>query len=263
MNKVTALLSLACFGAFAVAVASGSSGKIPDYISADYTRDLGQGRLVTAAPYPSNRPDDPRRIQNGRLWIPRSPVGTRTPIRESVYGLPGPASYGAPAGAIDDVIYVQTREPLPVVVVSPWVNLDQQNIKHMRRDRPWIRRADSVLEDLRRAQVQHLTEQGYIQKVRTHVNPATLARMMNEGKPVADANAVPRPAAADDIKPRAVIRVKQRHSKPPEVEAAAPQAAPATESAKPEAVVLRVSVPQHVVAASEPVRVVKADGSSL
>lgn len=260
MNKVTALLSLACFGAFAVAVASGSCGKIPDYISADYTRDLGQGRLVTAAPYPSNRPDDPRRIQNGRLWIPRSPVGTRTPIRESVYGLPGPASYGAPVGAIDDVIYVQTREPLPVVAVSPWVNLDQQNIKHLRRDRPWIRRADSVLEDLRRAQVQHLTEQGYIQKVRTHVNPATLAKMLSDGKPVADANAVPRPTS-EDIKPRAVIRVKQRHAKPPEVEAAAPQATPETDAPKPEAIV-RVSVPQHMVAAGEPVRVVKADERS-
>lgn len=257
MNKVCALFSAACTLALAVASASGSGGRIPDYISADYTRDLGEGRLVTAAPYPSNRPDDPRRAQNGRLWIPRTPVGTRTPIRESVFGLPGPASYGAPASAVNDIIYVQTREPLPLVAVSPWVNLDQQNIKHLRRDRPWIRRANSVLEDLRRAQVQHLTEQGYIQKVRTHVNPATLAKMMQSGKPVADANEIPR-ASVQDIKPRAVIRVKQRHSKPPEVEAAAPQQAPAVETVKPEAVV-RVSVPQHAVTAAEPVRVVKAE----
>jgi hypothetical protein len=251
MNRIAALLSGVCMAAFAVASASGSSGKIPDYISADYTRDLGQGRLVTAAPYPNNRVDDPRRAQNGRLWIPRTPVGTRTPIRESVYGFPGPSSYGAPVGAIDDVIYVQTREPLPLVTVSPWVNLDSQNIKHLKRERPWIRRAPSVLEDLRAAQVQHLTEQGYIQKVRTHVNPATLAKITSAGNAPSDGNAIVRRPSAEDIKPRAVIRVKQRHSKPPEVEAAAPTTEP-----KPEAVV-RVSVPAHAEAA--PIQVVKAE----
>lgn len=209
MNKSATLMLLALAGALTIAHSSRAAGPIPDSIGADYTRDIGQGLLVTAAPYPSNRVDDPRRAQNGRLWVPRTPIGTRTPIRESVYGQPGPASYGAPVGAIDDVIYVQTREPLPIVAVSPWVNLDTQTIKHLRRERPWIRRAPGVVEDLRRAQNQWLTEQGYIQKVRTHVNPASLE------KPSAGA----RGARGADILPRAVIRVKQRFTKPPEIQA--------------------------------------------
>lgn len=216
MPSLSAALLLAAFAAPALA-----GGKIPDYIGADYTRNTGGSGLVTAAPYPSNRVDDVRRIQNGRLWIPRTPIGTRTPIRESVYGFPGPGAFGAPVEAINDTIYVQTREPLPLVTVSPWVNLDQDNIRQIRRDRPWLRRPQSVLTDLRQAQVEHLTEQGYLQKVRTHVNPTSVGRFlaMERGEPVADSAVV----NAKDIKPRAVIRVRERMPKPPEVEAAAPQ----------------------------------------
>lgn len=232
------LLLSACSNAMA-------QGRIPDYIGADYTRDLGQGLLVTAAPYPNNRVDDPRRAQNGRLWVPRTPVGSRTPIRESVYGFPGPSAYGAPVGAIDDVIYVQTREPLPLVTVSPWVNLDEQNIRHLKRERPWLRRTGSVLADLRQAQVQYLTEQGYIQKVRTHVNPAHFARAVGGGEGHAA-------VSVKDIKPRAVIRVKERFTKPPEIEASAPAERPESRPAP----VVRVSKPAT---AGAPIRVVRAD----
>lgn len=220
MNAITLLRRIALGTLVLSACASAmAQGRIPDYIGADYTRDLGQGLLVTPAPYPNNRVDDPRRAQNGRLWVPRSPVGSRTPIRESVYGFPGPSAYGAPVDAIDDIIYVQTREPLPLVTVSPWVNLDEQNIRHLKRERPWLRRTGSVLEDLRRAQVQHLTEEGYIQKVRTHVNPAHFARAAG----VQGGHAA---FPVQDIKPRAVIRVKQRLSKPPEIQARVPAPQP-------------------------------------
>lgn len=247
MNRIASLVSGALLGALVVGSSAQAGGRIPDYIGADYTRDLGEGRLVTAAPYPNNRVDDPRRAQNGRLWIPRTPVGTRTPIRESVYGFPGPSAYGAPVDAIDDVIYVQTREPLPLVTVSPWVNLDSQNIKHLKRERPWIRRAPSVLEDLRRAQIQHLTEEGYIQKVRTHVNPATLSKIMGHAA-----------AEKKEIQPRAVIRIQQRHTKPPEVEASLPQTAPETAAAKP-APVVRVSTPARTASVIQVVKQADAE----
>ncbi len=213
-------LSLLAFVGASCVTALGQ-GVLPDSIGADRTRNAGGSGLVTAAPYPTNRVDSVRRPQNGRLWVPRTPIGTRTPIRESVYGFPGPGAYGAPVDAIDDTIYVQTREPLPLVAVSPWVNLDQDNIRQIKRDRPWLRRPDSVLRDLREAQVRHLTEEGYIQKVRTHVNPRSVARhlAMERGEAVP---AEPVMVQAKDIKPRAVIRVRERVPKLPEVEAAAP-----------------------------------------
>ncbi|MFM9957207.1 MAG: hypothetical protein ACKVZJ_03960 [Phycisphaerales bacterium] len=238
MNRIATLSSFA----LALAALSGSAlaggGKIPDYIGADLTRNTNGVGLVTAAPYPSNRPDDVRRIQNGRLWVPRTPIGTRTPIRESVYGFPGPGAFGAPVEAINDTIYVQTREPLPLVTVSPWVNLDTDNIRQIRRDRPWLRRPQSVLADLRAAQVQHLTEQGYIQKVRTHVNPTSVAKFMAMERGEALAEGGSAMVDAKDIKPRAVIRVRERMQQLPEPEAAAP-----AEQIKPKpAPVVRVTV---------------------
>ncbi len=178
-------------------------------------RTYGQDWLPRTAPYPTNRVDDPRREQNGRLWVARSPVGTRTPIRESVFGQPGPAAYGAPISALGTEIYVQRAPMLPVETVSPWVNLDSQTRRWSLNDRPRIQRSARLVDELRLQQNAWLSEQGYILKVRTHVNPVAQARATGHAEAGAGSG------GAKDIKPRAIIRVRDRFAKPPEVEASA------------------------------------------
>lgn len=220
MNRITAALS--CTLVAALACSASAEHHALDRIAQQLASDTGAGRINTSGLYPSNRPDDPRRAQNGRLWIPRSPVGTRTPIRETVYISPGPAAFGAPADAMNDVLFVQPDHLLPTEIISPWANLDLPPNGPDRPGRQAARYAPSQIRDLRTAQLRYLADQGYILKVRTHVNPATLAAM-SDAPPAPGAK--PR-AAAKEIEPRAVIRIKQRHAQPPEPQAAAPARQP-------------------------------------
>lgn len=118
-------------------------------------RDNPQARdkiLLTPRPYPANRPVGVDRSAGGKLWHARYPVGSRTPIPEQVYPGPGPASYGAPAEMADRVIFVDVNH-VPIAI-NPWRTYGQDGFKEFRLARNyWLR------------------ENGYVQKVRTHVNP--------------------------------------------------------------------------------------------
>jgi hypothetical protein len=169
--------------------------------------DFREGRLRGPIPYPVNRTDDPRRVENGRLWVSRSPVGSRSIIEELPYGFPGAAGYGAPFGANEEVIFVRSETGLPEIAISPFDTIDDSTFETIERQIPFIGSTrtktslvkDEILSELREAQNQWLREQGYIQKVRTHVNP-----MVIHGTPdVAEAR------DASTIEPRAIIRKRE------------------------------------------------------
>jgi hypothetical protein len=166
--------------------------------------DPRPGLLITPATYPSNRVDSPDRLENGRVWAARSPVGNRTPMNELVRGLPGAGSYGAAPDALDDVIWVQPEEITTVVAISPWQTIDAFTLKQIQRHEKFLgKTADSpaserLLNELRQAQHQWLEEQGYILTVRTHTNGRSPQRAQG------GVEAATQPTS---IKPRGVIKV--------------------------------------------------------
>lgn len=166
--------------------------------------DPRPGLLITPAPHPSGRVDSPDRVEIGRVWSARTPVGNRSPMRELVRGLPGAGSYGASADTLDEVIWVQPDEISTVVAISPWQVIDGFTLKQIQRQEKFLgKTVDSpssarLLNELRQAQHQWLEEQGYILSVRTHVNHAAPRRA--EG----GVEAATQPTS---IKPRGVIKV--------------------------------------------------------
>lgn len=191
------------------------------------------GRLITPEPFPARRIDDVDRMENGRLWFARSPIGNRTPVRELVRGEPGPGSVGAAGNRLDDLIFVQTDARLPVVAISPWVRDDDRTFKQIERQVPFVlegqagtfrlvatrNREGEIKQELKAARNQWLREQGYIAKVRTHVNPALIAGL--DASHSAQGQARP---AASEIQPRAVIRVVPQPQGTPDIRAQAPAA---------------------------------------
>lgn len=148
-----------------------------DTTSARSQRDL---LIATPTPHPVRRVDSPHRIESGRLWVPRTPVGSRTPLAEQAYPFPGPGSYGAPFETWNDLVAVRVDHM--IVGVSPWKRYDRNGFERYREaSNTWLR------------------EQGYIQKVRTHVNPAVLQQ--------------PRHASAD-VEPSAIIHIRERYRVP-------------------------------------------------
>lgn len=143
--------------------------------------------LFELQPYPANRTDSPDRAENGRLWHSRSPIGSRTPLREQRYigvekgfGRIGAAAFGAPPQLNDQIIY--TRVNHVPVAISPWRNF-----------------SDIGFKNYRTAQNIWLREQGWVLNVRTHVNPRRLDN---------------RELAAAQIQPRATIRLHRDPSAP-------------------------------------------------
>lgn len=164
--------------------------------------DPRAGLLITPAPFPATRVDGPDREELGRIWHARSPVGNRTPIRELVFGEPGPGAFGAPAEGIAELIWVQPEEIDAVIALSPWQRVDDQTLRQILRQEKNLGRTrfnvsnERLLNELRAAQNQWLEEQGYILNVRTHTNSAAAG---------ATESAATTPAS--DIQPRGVIRV--------------------------------------------------------
>lgn len=165
--------------------------------------DPRRGLLITPAPYPNNRTDDVDRPENGRLWVSRSPIGSRRPIAETTLTSPGPAFFGAGVESHHDVIFIQPSEIREVIGLSPWQQIDDNTLRQIQRLNPNLGKTpDSpesarLLAELRAAQNQWLEEQGYILRVRTHVNPSA-------GADAAEAQAR---NIKNEIRPRAVIRV--------------------------------------------------------
>ncbi|MEQ9616960.1 MAG: hypothetical protein RLN60_02875 [Phycisphaerales bacterium] len=169
--------------------------------------DIRDGRLVEAIPYPVNRTDDPARLENGRLWVPRAPIGSRTIINELTYGFPGAAGVGAAPGENERVIFVRSETGLPNIAISPFQTIDDSTFDLIEEQIPFIGntrtrtelRRDEVIAELREAQSQWLREHGYIQKVRTHVNPNALYGRADEAMGA---------RGASTIEPRAIIRTR-------------------------------------------------------
>ncbi|MEO1130758.1 MAG: hypothetical protein AAFX05_13785 [Planctomycetota bacterium] len=174
-------------------------------------------RLLNAAPFPAGRTDGPARLENGRLWFPRQQIGSRSILRELPLGFPGSAGFGAPPAANDDIIYVRSDTGLPVLAISPWVNIDQRTTDLIESEFPRIpntgiltfQRSEQIRRELREAQNQWLREQGYIQKVRTHVNPKRIYGV-NEG------------ANAEDIRPIMRLRNPEEGEAPVNMQVSLP-----------------------------------------
>lgn len=147
---------------------------------AEAGRYVGDADLVlNARPYPANRVSGPEQTPAGRLWVPSYPVGTRTPIIEHVPFAEGPRSYGAPYEAWDETVYVRVNHT--PIAISPWREYHEDGLQRLRQARhTWLR--------------QH----GYIQSVRTHVNP----RYLYEADERSEAE------------PRAIIHIRERHRMP-------------------------------------------------
>lgn len=132
-----------------IAAMTYAPGALPPIVGATAARDA---LLATPAPWPSGRPVSSDRPEIGRLWASRRNVGSRSPLSEATRGEPGAASYGAPAHTIDDVIYARAGHT--IVAIDPWSRISGRG----------------ALETLELARNQWLREQGYILRVRTHIN---------------------------------------------------------------------------------------------
>jgi len=178
--------------------------------------DPDNGNLLTPNPWPYTRTDSIDRPERGRLWVPRVPIGTRTPLAEIARRFPGAANFGAPVDALEEVIFVQPDVPRsPVIAISPWEDVTsrvtdqlEDQVPYLGRERTDLR-APSILHELILAQNQWLDQQGYILNVRTHKNPHVVF------------NHTDRAEKAEEIQPRAVIRV---HPQDPGAEKARKQA---------------------------------------
>jgi hypothetical protein len=177
-------------GALAAALVLGSAAALAGPSLTTSERTSRDEILAFPPPYPFNRVDSPDRVQNGRLWVSTHPIGPER-IGPPSSNPPGPASVGAPREWDDVVIYVDVAH-VPVAI-SPWETYP-----------------DAGFERYRRARNLWLREQGYVQRVRTHVN----ARYLHEGETRVE----------DSPRPRATIRVHPESRGPRKMEAALPGA---------------------------------------
>lgn len=145
--------------------------------------DARSDLLATPAPYPAGRTDSVDRLENGRLWVSRYPIGSRTPIRERVYASPGAASYGA--APRENHAYAYTRVGHQVIAFDPYATYAEDGFQHFRA-----------------AKNQWLRENGYVLKVRTHVN----ARYLQQGEDT---------RRAEGVQPRATIRINREQAVTP------------------------------------------------
>ena len=165
----------------AIAVATALCVQGAPSVDAVYGRDA---ILAEAPPYPFNRTDSVSREGNGRLWVSRTPIGTRTPIRERAYAQPGAAAYGAAADEIGRTVYARILHQR--IAIDPWERIEGRG----------------ALGTLETARNRWLREHGYVLKVRTHVNTAL--------REAGDGDGEIRPRATIEVD-RDVIRPVRQH----------------------------------------------------
>jgi hypothetical protein len=115
-------------------------------------------------PRPAER-SRPVRFTGSELGSTGDTVGRR-------FNTDSPTGLGAPDGALDQLIYVRTRDDLPPIAISPWQEVTEENIDELIRRRPFLRSSnrDELLDDLRAGRAQWLRENGYAGSPRTFVN---------------------------------------------------------------------------------------------
>jgi hypothetical protein len=107
--------------------------------------------IATIAPYPAGMADDVHRPGfNGRMWVSRPIIGGMKGPYPLGWPSPGPEAYGAFDNQ-DAVVYAKSGHL--IVPITPWVRIEPQGLKQ-----------------LRRAQGFWLREHGYTGGVRTFVN---------------------------------------------------------------------------------------------
>ena len=105
--------------------------------------------------------NDPRRasVRSVTATIGGNPYDARSPL-----------PYGAPLNEADDVVLVRPREEVPYIAINPWEPITDRTIDELERNYPWIRRTESIRNDLINARNQYLRERGYINSVRGFKN---------------------------------------------------------------------------------------------
>lgn len=124
----------------------------------------------------------------GRLIVLSTPrdgvLLNPNPHRGNVRGFTGGSSanaydpqshlpYGASSDQIQEMLLVLPRENVPAIAISPWEPITDRTIDQLRRDYPWLRRTESIRQDLIFAQNQYLREHRYIGSVRSFTNRRT------------------------------------------------------------------------------------------
>lgn len=184
------MISLACAACALAIGATPRAAHHPSFLGSRFGRDAA---LVTPAPYPPARTDDAFRAERSRVWVSAGPVGSRTPTPQRVLGAPGPASYGAPAGAAPEVLVRIGHTPISI---DPFTRIE----------------GGGSLARLERARNLWLAEQGYVLHVRTHTNGAprqpSQAQAGVTSAEAAPVNAAPLP------RPRATIRITPDEPRP-------------------------------------------------
>lgn len=162
---------------------------------------LTNGNLLVPNPHPYTRTRTTTYTNGGRLWTPYTaeekilssihPGGGGATVGAPLYagqagaggagGQSGLAVVGAPLDEGDLVIFVRPEsEPWPDVAISPYQTIDERTLESIFRRRPWLQRSpersQNLIHELRTAQRRYLKQQGYVAKVRTHINPLALRR---------------------------------------------------------------------------------------
>ena len=116
------------------------------------------------------------------LQTPRRGVlQNRSPYTTSVRGYtkdrvatPYDATSGLPHGATreaaHELIVVRPHEAVPSIAINPWEPITDRTIDELEHNFPWLRRTESIRNDLVLARNQYLREQGYTSTVRSFKN---------------------------------------------------------------------------------------------
>jgi hypothetical protein len=90
----------------------------------------------------------------------------------NTYDVHSPLPFGAPLDAANELVIVRPREAVPAIAISPWEPITDRTIDELERNYPWIRRTESIRQDLVIARNQYLRERGYVGTVRSFTNRA-------------------------------------------------------------------------------------------
>lgn len=135
------------------------------------TTVFGADRLDPVVIVPPPRDGSPllTRVTDGRPTVRTFTrnTGVRSfEVRASGVPAQGPQQYGI-ANDQGTLIAVRTREPLPVLLIDPFLTIDERTTDEIRRSFPYARRTDEITDDLRTARRQYLRDAGLIVRVRS------------------------------------------------------------------------------------------------
>jgi hypothetical protein len=157
-KTLTTVLAIACACSISSTLSAESDPYQPGFLSDRYQPPV----ILLQTPRPgvlqNSRPD------RGGVRGYTAEAGSNIFVSNS------PLPYGASLEASQDLVIVRPRENVPYIAISPWEPVTDRTIEELHRHYPWLRRTDSIKQDLRIARNQYLRERGYIDSVRTFHN---------------------------------------------------------------------------------------------